>query len=195
MSDEGEKERIKKPIGWLPYIIGSASFIPILGVPIGLAVITWGLLNRKQGGLKLVYLGIAGICTTILIITSLFLYSSYLREHGFFDPGLKKITEKRLNTVVSLVENYKTRHGHYPSSLEALTKENIDDQVLFDFIPWNPYVLRREPEKIHFYFYSLQEDGAHYYLRSVGRDGKPFTEDDVVPTVRKEDIEQMGLLR
>ena len=44
-------------MGYLSYVIGGCSYIPLLGVLFGLVVIVWGIIRRKEGGYKLIAVG------------------------------------------------------------------------------------------------------------------------------------------
>jgi hypothetical protein len=68
MNEPMTDERIgENPLGCFPYVIGVASFIPLIGVPIGLIVIIWGIVKRKVGGLILATVGVCGILFTLIL--------------------------------------------------------------------------------------------------------------------------------
>ena len=43
-------------------------------------------------------------------------------------------------------------------------------------------------------FYYERSGDAHYYLRSVGNDGKAFTADDILPNIKQTQSSKIGLL-
>ena len=169
--------------------MGAASFIPLLGVLAGILSILWGFQNRRAGGLRILSLGIAGICSTILLYGGIFYHSNNMRESGQLDKWYTEIALKNLNTTTKLIEQYKIQHGHYPSSLLDLEKENIDSHVIMDI-----FVTLRHEKSLEPFYYSLVNNGNNYYLLSVGTDMIPFTKDDIVPTESNQDNVRSGLL-
>jgi hypothetical protein len=174
---------------WFHYTMGVLAFIPILGVLVGLVLIIWGFHNRRTGGLRILSLGIAGICFTVLLLGGLTYHSKYLRDSGQLDDFFAGIAKKNLNTASMLIEQYRIKYGHYPSSLIDLETENIDSHVILD-----SYVAFRSEEGYEPYYYSLENNGNNYYLLSTGPDLLPFTEDDVVPDVSQQGKVRPGLL-
>jgi hypothetical protein len=78
------------------------------------------------------------------------------------------ITRDGLKNMSIALELYKREFGEYPETLEELfKKKNIQDSDILEDAWGRPY-----------YYEKLS---AHYVLFSTGKDGKPFTEDDVLP--------------
>lgn len=71
----------RKLAGCLPYAIGGASFIPLLGVLFGLVAIVWGIAQRAR---LLVVLGTCGILFSVLVYGALFYFGIFQRG-GIFD--------------------------------------------------------------------------------------------------------------
>ncbi|HJT25034.1 MAG TPA: hypothetical protein VJ873_10680, partial [bacterium] len=57
----------------LEYVLGFCSFIPLMGVLLGIISIVFGALKFKSGGWKVVLLGVGGILFTIVLYGTLFL--------------------------------------------------------------------------------------------------------------------------
>ena len=189
MTEDNISKKQVRPPTWFHYTMGAASFIPLLGVLAGILSILWGFQNRRAGGLRILSLGIAGICSTILLYGGIFYHSNNMRESGQLDKWYTEIALKNLNTTTKLIEQYKIQHGHYPSSLLDLEKENIDSHVIMDI-----FVTLRHEKSLEPFYYSLVNNGNNYYLLSVGTDMIPFTKDDIVPTESNQDNVRSGLL-
>jgi hypothetical protein len=82
------------------------------------------------------------------------------------------ITRDGLKTMSLALELYKREFGEYPDTLEELfEKKNIEDTGILEDA-WGR----------HYYYEKIS---AHYVLFSTGKDGKPFTEDDILPPEKK----------
>jgi hypothetical protein len=184
-----EAETPKNYPTWFHYTVAGLSFIPLLGAFVGLVCILWGLSNRRFGGLKIAYIGAAGVLTTVALYGGLAYLSFYFRKSGKFDGAYAEMAQKNLNTTMALIETYKNRYGHYPASLDNLKGDGIATSVLID--PFPPFKQHRNIELL---FYSLEKNGNYYYLLSVGPDDIPFTQDDLVPELPLQNRENWGLL-
>lgn len=182
MDEEQEK------LGAFPYVIGGISFIPALGVLFGVIAITWGLVTRKAGGRKLAIIGACGIGFSVLIYGSLF-YFGFVQRGGIYDDLRVKLSQSTITSLVQAIEFYKTQNGHYPDSLETLRKSLPDNAMVFVFDPTH-IDLAGKPR---YYYYRLK-DPSHYYLLGVGPDGKPFTNDDIIPDIKVQPGSGIGLL-
>ncbi len=82
------------------------------------------------------------------------------------------ITHDGLKTMSLALELYKREFGEYPDTLEELFKnKNIQDTGILKDAWGRPY-----------YYEKLS---GHYVLFSAGKDGKPFTVDDILPPEEK----------
>jgi hypothetical protein len=175
-------------LGALPYVIGGLSFIPLVGIPFGLAAVIWGLATKKSGGGLLALIGSGGIAFTVLLYGGLF-YFGIMQRGGIYDDLRRQMAQSQLNSLVPAIEFYKVGRGVYPESLKHLQDSLPKDSMVFvfdaaDFKAWSP------PR----YFYYERVGTDHYYLRGVGPDGLPFTADDVVPQVDPAIAGKIGLL-
>jgi len=175
-------------LGGFPYVIGGLSFIPLLGIPFGIAALIWGITTKKIGGKKLALLGGAGILVTLILYGSLF-YFGFAKRGGVYDELRTQLARSSLNTLVQAVEFYKVQHGSYPESLKALQESLPKDSMVFVNDPTD-VKLGGKPR----YFYYERVGTDHYYLRSVGPDGLPFTSDDILPQVQLTPGSKLGLL-
>lgn len=164
-------------LGAAPYVIAGFSFFPLLGIPFGITAILWGLLSRKKGGRLLAIRGTCGILVTIILYGSLY-YKGFVERGGIADDLKTRLASQTLNTLVPAVELYRLQHGTYPASLDELQKTAGKNNVIFMN---DPFQFSASPSQNFFYYKRVGVD--HYYLRSVGPDGIPFTTDDIVPDI------------
>ncbi len=172
----------------IAFVIGGLSFIPLVGVPFGIAAIVWGISTKKSGGKKLALIGSLGILVTGALYGGLF-YFGFVKRGGIYDDLRAQLAQSTLNSVVQAVEFYRVQHGSYPESLKVLQESLPKDSTVFVF----------DPSDVRFggtprYFYYERVGADHYYLRGVGRDGVPFTADDILPQVQLTPGSKVGLL-
>ena len=180
-------DRQEDRISSAAFVIAGLSFIPMVGVPFGIAAVGWGLASKKAGGKLAALIGAGGIAFTILIYGSLF-YFGFVRQDGLFADLRRLTAQSQLNSLVPAIEFYKVGKGSYPESLKQLQNSMPKDTFIFVYDTSNA-----KTGASNFFFY--QRVGAdHYYLRSVGPDGVPFTPDDIVPQVEPSMAGKIGLL-
>jgi hypothetical protein len=174
-------------IGAFAYVIGGLAFIPLVGVLFGIAAIVMGLASEKSGRKLVVALGGAGIGLTVVLYGSLF-YFAFGQRGGVYDELRAQMSQTSLNSLVPVVEFYKIQNGHYPESLDELQKSLPKNGFtsIYDF----GSSFGNTPRK----FYYELSDADHYYLRAVGPDGEPFTNDDLVPQIAFTPGSKIGLL-
>lgn len=183
-------------ISRLSYIPALASFIPLLGIPFGLTAILWGATRWRNGGKPIVFLAAGGILISIVIYGSLgiqlFRYMAS-PEYAADQAGFAQIS---LSEIHRDIEYYKIVYGEYPGSLHELNEasevkrnyEDLSSSAAF------PPVLGNSQERRHEYYYRLFNDGSSYYLFGYGLDNRPFTEDDVYPSLPAEHSDRLGLV-
>jgi hypothetical protein len=94
--------------------------------------------------------------------------------HSVDDSVKKMVTRSGLQTIDLAVRLYHGERGRYPETLdEILRSKNISDRSLIEDA-WG-----RE------YYYERLDNG--YVLFSPGKDGEPFTVDDVYPSAVRPD--------
>jgi hypothetical protein len=175
----------QKPLGCLPYAIGGASFIPLVGVLFGLVAIVWGVARRTW---QLIVLGVCGILFTVSFYSALFYFGMFYRG-GVYDKLRAQLAVTMLNDAVKEIEFYKLQHGRYPATLSELDpKDKMQFPKTFD-----PTIIDFSRKRDRHFFYQLDPSGSFYFLRSVGPDGVPFTADDIVPTIPEDERAKTGL--
>ncbi|MCP1375821.1 hypothetical protein [Dyella lutea] len=165
-------------------MLAGASFIPLLGVPVGLAAILVGLASRRPGGRRVAWIGAAGIAFSVLLYGGLF-YFGFVQRGGVYDHLRARLAQAELNDLVPRIEFYRLQHGRYPEDLDALRGEGggLNPVMIMDPSTVSPRA----------FFYRRVGD-RHYYLRGLGPDGEPFTADDLVPTLAPTSGSNIGLL-
>ncbi len=171
----------KAPIGLI--IFSLLSFIPLIGIVFGIVSIIIGLTNFRR--LKLIsILGASGIAVSILIFSYQFFVLHNMEKNGEIDRVRKQTTEMFLNNLSNEIASYKLKNGSYPDSLEQISKMNhsivitdmFSDNIKSKFDEQNEAKMKKKSSN---YFYKLEKDS--FVLFSVGKDGKPFTKDDIFP--------------
>jgi hypothetical protein len=135
-----------------------------------------------------VILGICGIALTFALYGSLF-YFGMIQRGGVYDELRAKMAVSMLNDAVKEIEFYKLQHGSYPHSLDDLKGQQKDS---FSSI-YDPTAMERGGKPNMEFYYQLDPSGKFYYLRSVGPDGIPFTDDDILPSMSPSDLKNTGL--
>jgi hypothetical protein len=168
----------KQKFGFLPYMVSGFSFIPLCGVFFGAISILWGLITWKRSGKMLVLLGTAGIIFTVVIYGGLY-YFGFVQRGGIYDSLRSRLAGTHLVTIVQAIEFYKLQNGAYPPTLGELVKSQPEGSPIFILDPTaeGPNVEPRE------FYYEVVKDGSGYYLLGSGNDGKPFTQDDLIPII------------
>lgn len=170
----------------MPYAIGGASFIPLVGIIFGLIAIVWGVARHAW---RLIVLGASGILFSVLIYGALFYFGMFQRG-GIYDRLRAQLAVGMLNDGVKEIEFYKIQHGHYPANLTAIDPK--DPKAEFPKCI-DPTIIDFNSKRDRHFFYQLDASASFYFLRSIGRDGVPFTTDDIIPTTPKDERSKIGL--
>lgn len=125
---------------------------------------------------------------TVAIYGALF-YFGFVQRGGVYDEMRRQLAINTLSILVSEVEFYRLQYGVYPESLEQLQKSQPNKPIFIYDTSSTP--LSSEPFRL---FYYERSGDAHYYLRSVGNDGEPFTGDDILPDIGQSENGKIGLL-
>jgi len=182
--------------GALAYAFAALSVLPVIGVAIGAASMTWGFNTRKSRGKRVAAVAALGIAVSA--VTSV-VYYKYVDDFGIrqriarwdtFDEIRRGLARNALNQLVPAIEFYKVRFGSYPDTLEQLQAAQPENQRLMIL---DPMTVRLGSFPQNFYYRRVDPD--HYYLRSVGPDGVPFTDDDIVPDYEPTPGGKLGLLK
>jgi hypothetical protein len=170
------------------YVLGGLAFIPLIGVPLGIAAIIWAIVSRKRGRGLVASLGVGGIAFTIVLYGGLFFFG-FVQTGGIYDRLRGQFAQQQLYTLVQAVEFYRLQYGSYPQSLEQLQATLPKQSVVITIDPTG-FRLGSLPRR--FYYQRVGTD--HYYLRGVGPDDQSFTADDILPDVTIAPNSKIGLL-
>ncbi|HVM80742.1 MAG TPA: hypothetical protein VMU06_17115 [Stellaceae bacterium] len=186
----------QRKVGAIAYALAALSVLPVAGVVFGAASITWGLNTRRAHGKRLAALAALGIAVsvgaTILLdreIGGLRLMQR-LERLDTFDLMRAGIARSTLDRLVPAIEFYKVQYGNYPATLGELQRSLPRDS---DLLIIDPMTVRLGSMPAPFFYRRVDAD--HYYLRSVGPDGIPFTADDIVPSIEAIPGGKLGLLK
>lgn len=164
-------------------VFSALSFIPLIGVVFGIISLIIGLINFKR--FKLIFiLGASGIGFTILLFSIIVIVIQKIEKSGKVDQMLTQTTEMFLNNLSNELENYKCKYGSYPDSLEQIKQRN-SLAVITDM--YSAKTMKKTDIKKHKrvgnFYYKVENDT--FVLFSVGKDGIPFTKDDIFPHDKK----------
>jgi hypothetical protein len=189
-------------VSWIAFIIAAAAFIPCVGVPFALSAIAWGIAKWRAGGKILVALGAAAIVVTVLAYFLATPILTFATEQLLTIPEMDtalgtaqvEMAKYQMFEVVKAIEFFRLLNDRFPATLDELDEGaegsrlpvNIVDPTKIEF-----HTSETEPAEYH-YYYELDSFREHYYLLGTGVDGKPFTEDDILPDITPEEMEKLG---
>jgi hypothetical protein len=140
----------------------------------------------------LVLAGVAGILFTIVLYGSLF-YFGFIQRGGAYDKMRGQMAVSMLNGTVREIEFYKMTHGHYPTDLKEIASTDKQGMPV-GIDPLLAFRIGSKSANNTYFYYELNSEGTHYFLRSVGPDGIPFTSDDILPSIPESERMKTGLL-
>lgn len=179
-----EKEESKVTV--VEYVLGFCSFIPLVGVLLGILSIVFGALKFKSGGWKLVLLGVGGILFTVGLYGAMFLFM-FSGKNNMMSDMQQQMAKGNLRQCVMELEFYRQVHGQYPDKLEDpvdAKRPFAGGMVSFlDQTGGFPNSM-----KAQLFYYEKTPDGTGYYLLGRGPDGEPFTADDILPDLSTDEL-------
>src|SRR3989344_2543277 len=103
-----------KTLGVVSIVLGGLSFIPLIGLFVGIAAIVTGIIDIKKNKSKLgiigLVLGIIGILITIGLYGGLF-YFGFVKRGGMYDNLRTGMVKSQLPNTINAIESYKVRYG------------------------------------------------------------------------------------
>lgn len=140
------------------YVIAALSFIPLIGILIGLITTIFGFFTKKKGGGIVAVIGVSGIVFMFFLKDIGFLKVLDQNQATVIFDGLKQndAVVFELNHTLDFLESVREQYGAYPPFLE-----NINTSI-----------------NLHYELIDLE----HYYLLEPGKDKIPFTADDILPS-------------
>jgi hypothetical protein len=152
-------------ISLLGYILGGASFIPLIGVLFGIAAIVVGATSRKKVP---AILGACGIVFTLVLYGSLIYFGLYA-SYGPWAALRRPLAVQIVDTTKGKIVIYQANNSRLPRDLEELQRYYPGDPI-FTLDPWS-----------HALIYTPRTDRT-FDLRSSGPDGIAGNDDDVLPS-------------
>ena len=153
-----EDDGVEK-IGVFPFIVSGLSFIPLLGVPLGIVSIIWGLVSTKKGSRWLILVGALGIAFTIALYGGLY-YLGFVQRGGIYDSLREQMAKQQLTSLVAEIEFYNLQNGNYPADLQVLAEASSPTHPIF-IIDSTTMVLSGPVRE---YYYDVLDEGTGYYL-------------------------------
>jgi hypothetical protein len=161
---------------WPLFALAASGFIPALGLFLGAAALTWGLVSSRPRAMLAALIGGAG---ALLNMAGGMVIVWRMQGTPVIVAANAATARRDLGRLVGALEQYHVTNARYPRELRVFTElplslklVNIQDHSAGGF--------RIMP---HPYQYRLAPDGRTYVLFAVGADGKPGTDDDVVPVL------------
>jgi hypothetical protein len=158
------------------YVLAGMSYIPLFGIILGAAGLTWGLLSSRPRAIRAGLIAGGGF---LLNIVGIGVLTAFLAtdEGSIYDQARELAAQQDLLTLVREIEEYRDANDEYPASLTALQKRpamlrtiNIYDRTAGVLTP-------------RVYVYERARDGSSYDLYSRGVDGEAGTPDDIRPAL------------
>ena len=163
----------REKTGWFILLLSFSSLIPVIGVVFGIIPLILGLLFKNWYHRKNILL-ISLIGITFNIILLIYMYYSSI-------ASAKDKSIQKLNRIVKALDSYSQNHNTLPESLTDL----INLEILKKTDYYDSYILninRGRGKDFNFYYQKI--DQTSFYLLSKGKDLKPFTKDDLLPTIK-----------
>lgn len=169
---------------WPLFTLAAGGFIPAVGLFLGAAAATWGLVSSRPRAILAATIGGAG---ALLNLAGGVAMAWRMERTPRFAEARTVTTERDLARLVGALEEYRDANGRYPRRLEvfgelplSLKLVNIHDN--------SPSVF----DAPRTYQYRLAPDGRTYALFGVGTDRKPGTADDVFPSLTDSVAQRSG---
>jgi hypothetical protein len=183
-SSEAELES-RPQLGRIARIVGVLALVPVVGAPLALVALVWGLVTNKRGASRLIGFGLGGIAISIGAAIVFMAIRNYNLPFG---PMMRMLAQQELTETVRSVEFHKIQTGHYPDTLVDLRESSPPGTVAHMFDPSQSFMAKPRM------FYYERIDADHYYLLGVGPDSQPFTADDLVPQIDVKPGSHVGLV-
>ncbi|WP_374961643.1 hypothetical protein [Spongiibacter tropicus] len=182
-----EKERKKH--GVLAFIFSLTSFIPMLGIFIGIICIVIAATAKKSNSLLLGLIGAGGILLSVVLYGSL-AYNMFKDDN--FSKAFEPHAKSAMTSLIKHIEYYKLQYGYYPESMDALRENFNEGEMVFAFDMSAPRPMGGKPRD---FYYEVINDGSNYLLFGIGLDEQPFTTDDIFPLIDPEKDKNIGWVR
>ncbi|MEP6688751.1 MAG: hypothetical protein ABJC36_10415 [Gemmatimonadales bacterium] len=160
---------------WPLFVLAGGGFIPALGLFLGAAAVSWGLVSSRPRAMLAAMIGAAG---ALLNLAGGMLIVWRMEGTPAFTAASSVSASRDLARLVGVLEEYRGANGRYPARLEVFAELPLVLKLVN--IQDNSSGVFRRP---HNYQYRVAPDGRTYALSAVGGDGKPGTADDIFPSL------------
>lgn len=164
---------VKPKRAWPLFVLAGSSFVPGIGLFLGAAAVTWGLISDRPRAILAAAIGAGG--ALLNLVGGLLLVWSLGRNPAYASTG-ERAARRDLAKLVGALEDYRQEQDHYPARLAAFTQLPYSLRLI-NIQDFSAGMFRRPRE----YQYSLAPDGRTYTLFAVGADGESGTPDDLYP--------------
>lgn len=172
MSDSSARPRRSWPL----FVLAGGGFIPAVGLFLGAAAVTWGLVSSRPRAMLAALIGGAG---ALLNMAGGMVIVWRMQGTPVIAAANADVARRDLARLVGALEQYHVTNARYPRGLQVFTELPLSLKLV-NIQDNSAGALRIMP---HPYQYRLAPDGRTYVLFAVGADGKPGTDDDVVPAL------------
>jgi tetratricopeptide (TPR) repeat protein len=167
----------RQPLKIQHLILAGLGFIPIFGLPFTLITVVWGFSLRKRYGARLLILGVLGpVLSSVVTVGTVSLISSMIFQSPLHEWQSTVLISKLTGTA-EMIEGFKRQSGVYPANLKDL---NESPRYLLAYDDTQASRVSGGFVKQPTFYYQRLSVPPGYYLFSVGKDGRPFTMDDVL---------------
>lgn len=193
MAEENKIEQIREEEerhGVLPILFSLTSFIPLIGVLIGVICVVIGIVSKKKYSNVIGIIGFLGIMFTFLLYGSMFYMMMNNEEVAEkLAEGMEMHSENNLTTLVRHIEYFNLQNGKYPESIDEIRGMLKEGEIVVTYdMKYNSPL---DTEVREFYL-EVINDGRNYLLFGLGKDNVPFTEDDIYPIIDIEKDKNIG---
>lgn len=143
--------------------------------------------NKNLSGKWMIPIVLVVIAIAVIRYGSIF--RPYAMDQGRIEQVRLKVAQGTIDALIPAIEMYKLTKGQYPDSLKELQESAPIGKYINVY---EPSMGQTHVELKYFYYERIGQD--HYYLRSVGPDGQPFTADDVIPHIPVGPNSKVGIL-
>lgn len=165
---------------WPLFVLAGLAFIPVFGVLFGFIAACWGLLTDRPRGLLAAAVGGGGAILNIIVLMTVGV--AMIQKNPRMGGIANSIARLELDSLEAHLDTYHTVHGRYPDALTQLPRPVGVGRVL-PVIDHSIGLLNVTT----LYQYRANGQGQGYELFGAGPDGVADTPDDVFPTSRLAD--------
>lgn len=174
MAKEGKTQvKPKAGLAIASLILGIVSFIPLVGILLGIIAIGLGIaglvyinknnLSGKGFAIAGIILGALGIIFSIALYAALF-YFGFVADNGPYAELRVELNKNIMTQNAGILELYKNKYGKYPDTLKQVSDSN--------------YTIYPTDAKMTPFCYKLLTNTS-YELKSAGEDKTCDTADDI----------------